>query len=252
MPILDPQSETQATQWSLISRARSDSPEAFEALELLAQKYRDPIRDYIRALGRHDEAEDLTQEFFARKMLRESFLQSVHRGKGSFRVFLKLCVKRFLIDHHRRRRLPGEGEGAVSIDADVNPDGSERTLALDSLEPAADRAMDQAWARVVIERARERLETEFKRAGKVELGREFLREVEEDPEAVPHREIGERCGLSAGAVRTSFYRFRLRFQHLILEELSASVSDAADLEEEKRVLQDAFSRGTTSMLPKAG
>lgn len=248
MAILDPQSETQATQWSLISRARSDSPEAFEALEALAQKYRNPIRDYIRALGRHEEAEDLTQEFFAKKMLRESFLHSVHRGRGSFRVFLKLCVKRFLIDHHRRRRVPGEGEAAVPIDPGT--DGDDRPLALDSLEPAADRAMDQAWARVVIERARERLEMEFKRAGKVELGREFLREVEEDPEAVPHREIGDRCGLSAGAVRTSFYRFRLRFQHLILEELSASVSDAADLEEEKRVLQDAFARRGVGGFPQ--
>lgn len=238
MPALDPASETQATRWSLISQARGDSPDAFSALEQLTQQYRDPIRDYIAALGHAGEAEDLTQEFFTRKFLRESFLQSVHRGSGSFRTFLKLCVRRFVIDHHRRRRRPGEGPGSVSLDQATDPDQAPPELM--SLEPAADRALDQAWARSVIHRSRTRLSAEFARAGKSHLGEHFLRELDQDPQALEHREIGVQLGLNPGAVTTSFYRFRQRLQYLVGEELAATVQDPSEVETERQHLRAAF------------
>jgi len=235
---LDPSSETQATHWSVISRARRDSTAAFDALEQLASQYRDPVRDYVAAIGYRDEAEDLTQDFFARKFLRESFFRSVHRGQGSFRTFLKLCVKRFVIDHHRRRRRPGEEPGSLALDASEDPDRTPPEL--QSLEPAADRAMDQAWARSVIELARQRLREELSKSGKEALGREFFRELDQDPDASGHQEIASRLGLSAGAVTTSFYRFRLRLQHLIREEIAATVVEAGEVESERQQLRAAF------------
>ncbi len=238
MRALEPATETLSTQWSLISRVRQDSPEAHEALERLAERYRDPIRDYIAALGHAAHCEDLTQEFFSRKFLRESFFQSVQRGSGSFRVFLKLCVKRFLIDHHRRRRAPGEGPDAVSLDAPSEPDLASAEYV--SPAPSADRILDRRWAGSLIGRARERLQSEFSRAGKEELGRAFFGELDQDPEVPGHREIAARLGMSVGAVTTSFYRFRLRLQHLIGEELAATVESPDDVEAERQHLRAAF------------
>lgn len=233
-----------STQWSVISCARGDSEEAMQALEQLASRYRGLIRDYLKALGRGEDAEDLTQEFFARKFLRDSFLASVHRGTGSFRKFLKLCVKRFVIDHTRRRVRPGGQVGDVALGV-VEEDGGTG-LQLGSSEPTADREMDRAWARAIIARARQRLEAEFVRAGKVELGASFLRELDEEMGLATHAEIAARLGMSAGAVTTSFYRFRERMKFLVRAEVEATVSDRSDLEEELRGLREAFAAGDAS------
>lgn len=210
-------------------------------MEVLAGRYRGLICDYMRALGRTSDAEDLTQDFFARKFLKESFLKSVHRGTGSFRKFLKLCVKRFVIDQTRKRVQPGEGGGNVELNA-VDEAGAP-AFELGSLEPTADRQMDQAWVRVIIGRARERLEQEFRKANKVELGVCFLRELDEEKGLPTHQEIAGRLGMSQGAVTTSFYRFRERLKFLVRSEVEETVDGSAELEEELRGLRAAFSVG---------
>jgi DNA-directed RNA polymerase specialized sigma24 family protein len=199
------------------------------------------IRDYLKSLGRGEDAEDLTQEFFARKFLRDSFLQSVHRGTGSFRKFLKLCVKRFLIDHTRRRVQPGGQAGDVVLGVGTEDGGIVRELG--SGEPSADREMDRAWARAIIARARERLEAEFVRANKVELGASFLRELDEETGLPSHAAIAERLGMTPGAVTTSFYRFRERMKFLVRAEVESTVADRSDLEDELRGLREAFASG---------
>lgn len=202
MSALDPASKTLSTRWSLISQARGDSPDAYAAVEELARLYRDPIRDYIAACGHASDADDLVQEFFARKFLPHVVPRFGSPGTGSFRTFLRLCVKRFLIDCHRRRRRPGEGPGVVSLDRAPELDSAPPEL--ESVGPAADRAMDQAWGRAVIARARKRLMAEFERARKEVLGAHFLRELDEDPGALSHREIAELTQLSPGRLPLRF------------------------------------------------
>lgn len=236
-----PDSSQSRTQWSLISKARGDSEEATQALEALASRYRDWICDYMRALGRNVDADDLTQEFFARKFLRASFLGSVKRGNGSFRTFLKLCVRRFIIDATRRRARPGDGPLDVELDASTEFGTAER--ALSSLDPTADRQLDQAWARALIERARDQLVFEFAKSNRHELGAYFFRELDEEPDRLTRQEIAVRTGLTAGAVTTSFYRFRERLKFLIRSEVSDTVSDPSELEEELRGLRGAFTTG---------
>lgn len=229
------------TQWSLISKARGDSDEAAQALEALASRYRDWICNYMRALGRNTDAEDLTQEFFARKFLRASFLGSVKRGSGSFRAFLKLCVRRFIVDATRRRARPGDGPSDVELDASTDQGTAE--LELGSLDPTADRQMDQAWARALLGRARDQLVFEFAKSNRQELGACFLRELDEEPDLPTHQEIATRLGLTQGAVTTSFYRFRERLKFLIRSEVSDTVTDPSELEDELRGLRGAFAIG---------
>lgn len=229
------------TQWSLISKARGDSEEATQALEALASRYRDWICDYMRALGRNNDADDLTQEFFTRKFLRASFLGSVKRGSGSFRAFLKMCIRRFIIDATRRRTRPGEGPMDVELDASTDVGAAE--LQLGSLDPTADRQMDQAWARAILGRARDQLVFEFAKSNRRELGECFLRELDEEPDLPTHQAIAARLGLTQGAVTTSFYRFRERLKFLIRSEVSDTVTDPSELEDELRGLRGAFATG---------
>src|SRR3954452_1047863 len=95
-----PQFET--TQWSLIRRAGLDSPQAREALETLCRTYWYPIYAFIRRYGRapHD-AQDLTQEFFAR-LLESNSMAHANPRLGKFRTFLLGALKHFLADAHRK------------------------------------------------------------------------------------------------------------------------------------------------------
>ena len=80
----------------------------------LCRSYWYPLYAFIRRHG-HDahEAEDLTQEFFAR-LLAKQFLAGVDREKGRFRTFLLMAVKRFLANEYDRAQAQKRGGGQTS------------------------------------------------------------------------------------------------------------------------------------------
>lgn len=93
------------TRWSIVLRARDDAaPDDGEAMRALCQTYWYPLYALVRRLGRspHD-AQDLTQEFFAR-LLAKDWLKAAARDKGRFRTFLCVAMKRFLANDWDRRR----------------------------------------------------------------------------------------------------------------------------------------------------
>src|SRR3954454_8956854 len=67
-----------STHWSLVLQARAGvAPEAEAALEALCRTYWYPLYAYLRRqVGSADQAEELTQEFFAR-LLEKAFLRQV-------------------------------------------------------------------------------------------------------------------------------------------------------------------------------
>ena len=79
----------------MLAARTGDSQQADQALEKLCRTYWPPLYAYIRRDG-HDpaEAQDLTQEFFARLLARE-YLQNLHHQEGKFRSFLLAYVKTF-------------------------------------------------------------------------------------------------------------------------------------------------------------
>jgi RNA polymerase sigma-70 factor (ECF subfamily) len=72
------------------------STRAHEALEVLCRAYWFPIYVYVRRKGYGpDDAEDLTQEFFAQLIEKQS-LRLADREKGRFRTFLLAVLDYFL------------------------------------------------------------------------------------------------------------------------------------------------------------
>ena len=84
----------------------------------LCRIYWYPLYAFIRHRGHgaHD-AEDLTQEFFAR-LLDKHFLAAADRDKGRFRTFLLMAVKRFLANEHdaAQAQKRGGGQRVVPLD----------------------------------------------------------------------------------------------------------------------------------------
>src|SRR5215831_1454971 len=106
------------TQWSVVLAAQARSPAADEALEKLCQIYWLPIYSFVRREGRSvEDAQDLTQGFFARLLERRDF-DAVRREKGRLRSYLLVSLKHFLINDRARTMSIKRGEGKTLIPLD--------------------------------------------------------------------------------------------------------------------------------------
>jgi RNA polymerase sigma-70 factor (ECF subfamily) len=106
------------TRWSVVIAAQQEPTSvADEALETLCRTYWYPLYAYVRRAGHsaHD-AQDLTQEFFARLLAKE-WLNSADRGKGRFRSFLLVAMKRFLAKEWHREHAQ-KARRSVSLRTD--------------------------------------------------------------------------------------------------------------------------------------
>lgn len=230
------------TRWSVVLEARDQaSPGSARALESLCQTYWYPLYVYVRRQG-HDahDAQDLTQAFFAR-LLEKNYLLSVDREKGRFRAFLITAMKRFLLNEWDKTSAQKRGGGiaALSLDAET---AEHRYL----LEPAApenaDFAYERRWALTLLEQAMAKLRADYEGSGR---GSEFeILKVHlvADRGEVSYTEIAAVLQTSEGAARVALHRLRKRFRQLFREEITDTVSNPADVDDEVRHIVSILSR----------
>jgi len=224
------------TRWSLVRRAASfDAPESREALETLCRAYAFPIYAFIRRQGHlpHD-AQDLTQDFFARLLAGHSIARADPQ-LGKFRTFLLGALKHFLSDAQRKAAATKRG-GAVEIISFEQARAEERY----QLEPVDDRTpdkvFDQRWTVVLLEAAVARLQKEFLAEGKArqfEVLKTFL-STEGDEEA--YAQAGAELNRSPKTVAVAVHRIRRRFRYLVRSAIADTVSIPEEVEEEYRSL----------------
>jgi RNA polymerase sigma-70 factor (ECF subfamily) len=216
-----------------------DSPESAGALAELCSAYWFPLYAFVRRQGRspHD-AQDLTQEFFAR-LLEKDYLKSAAREKGRFRTFLLVALKRFLANDWDRQHAEKRGGFAsvVSIDQEL----AESRFASEpahNLQP--DVLFDRQWATTLLERTMKRLQEEYVTSGRARLF-EFLRgALARDESALPYAQIAGQLNLSEAAIKMAVQRLRARYRELLRAEIADTVSLPEEVEEEIRHLFATF------------
>jgi len=84
------------TRWTVVLAAgRPKAPQADAALEELCRTYWYPLYVYVRRqTATREDAEDLTQAFFAR-FLEKNYLEGLSSDKGKFRAFLLAALNTF-------------------------------------------------------------------------------------------------------------------------------------------------------------
>src|SRR2546430_9141324 len=156
------------THWSVVLTAgETSSPQAAEALEKLCRSYWYPLYAYVRRKGHppHD-AQDLTQEFFAR-LLASNYLGTVGREKGKFRSFLLAALNHFMADERDRALAAKRGGGKALISLDEE-DAETRYQADIVSQLSPDKIFEKRWAMTLLEQAFSKLREEFVAAGKTE------------------------------------------------------------------------------------
>ena len=223
------------THWSVVLEAQGESPAAQEALEKLCRIYWRPIYGFVRRQGiRPEEAEDLTQGFFAQLLERRS-LSAVRKEKGRLRSFLLGALKYFLADEQRRAMAikRGKGQRLIPLEELRADEGIE-------MEPAdpvtAEMIYERRWALTVLEHVLARLKDEYRAAGNAALFDSLKQLLPDEPGSPSQAEIAAYLGMTENSVRQAFYRFRQRYQLLLREEIAHTVATPGDIEDELRHL----------------
>jgi RNA polymerase sigma factor (sigma-70 family) len=223
------------THWSVVLEAQGESPAAQEALEKLCRIYWRPIFAFLRRQGvRPDEAEDITQGFFAQLLERRS-LDAVRKERGRLRSYLLGALKYFVTDEQRRAMAIKRGKGQRLISLDELR--AERRIEIEPADPmTAEMIYERRWALTVLERVLSRLKDEYHSAGNAALFDSLKELLPDEPGSPSQAEIAVRLGLTENAVRQAFYRFRQRYQALLRDEIANTVATPGDIEDELRHL----------------
>jgi RNA polymerase sigma-70 factor (ECF subfamily) len=228
------------TRWSVVLAAGShDSAQARDALEKLCRTYWHPIFAFVRRQGHspHD-AQDLTQEFFAR-LLAKNYLGAVDRSRGRFRSFLLASLKHFLANEWDKAGAQKRGGHQVLIPIDVK--SAETSCAFDPAdEMTAEKIFERRWALTLLDQVLARLREEYESEGRTKLFEELKATLTGDRRTVAYSEIGARLGMSEGAVKVAVHRLRQRYRELLREEIAETVSGPGEVEEEIRALFSAL------------
>lgn len=236
-PPSPPGARFKSTRWSVVRRACSgDSSSAADALAQLCHDYWYPLYAFVRRKGYSPEdAQDLTQEFFARLVERHS-VGRADQARGRFRAFLLGSLEHFLHNEWNKRKAIKRGGKCFFV-------SWEELCAEDrySQEPFSDlspeKLYDQRWAMALLEKATQALRHEYETSGEVAVF-EALQGLLTDP-AEPYKEVAARLNLTEDAVRMRKHRLKRRFGKLLRDEIADTVEEG-EIDDEMRHLFAAW------------
>ncbi len=223
------------THWSVVLTAgRRDTPRSQAALEKLCRTYWQPLYFYVRRCGRSvEDAQDLTQEFFAR-LLQHNRVGAARPEKGRFRSFLLASMNHFLSDEWDKARAQKRGGGKVTF---LNLEDAEAKLsehATETLSP--EKVFERRWAITLLEQVYQRLAEEYAREGKAKWFEALRGCLARGGGSARYAELAERLGMTEGAVKVAVHRLRHRYREVLRETIADTISGAEEVEDELRYL----------------
>ncbi len=228
------------THWSVVLRARDEgSAEASEALASLCQSYWPPLYSFIRRQGSSvEDAQDLTQKYFAR-VLERNYFSAADRKKGKLRTFLLSTLKHFLANEYDRTQALKRGGGQVIIPLDT--DFAEGRHGVDpGHEITPERQFEQNWAMTLLDKVMAELRKDYARAGKTNQFDEFKPFISDPNPSVAFSEVASRLGMTEAAVKMAVSRLRQRYRRLLREQIARTVSSPDEVDDEIRHLFAVF------------
>ncbi len=231
----------QTTHWSVVLAAgQLVTPQAEAALETLCRIYWYPLYAYVRRQGHPPEdAQDLTQEFFAR-LLEKEFLKFADQARGRFRSFLLKSLQHFLVNEWVRGQAQKRGGGQQILPLDE--ESAERIYQQEpSASLAAQSLYDKRWAVTLLDRAMERLGADYAAAGKRDVFDHLKHLLLTEGSGEIYHEAAHQSGLSEGAVKVAVHRLRQRFRAAVRAEIAQTVATPEKVDEELRCLMTAMS-----------
>jgi DNA-directed RNA polymerase specialized sigma24 family protein len=216
-----------ATRLSVLVDARASDPVVrARSLEILAQGYWAPVYKHVRLRWRksEEEAEELTQGFFAAAIERD-FFASYDAAKGRFRTFVRVCADRFVADDRKaeRRQKRGGGLKPVSFDASA----AEAELALVAPDADPDTVFERELKKSLFKLALVSLRAELTAKGQSRHLEVFERyDLAADDDRPSYEKLAKDLGVKVTDVTYSLSYARSAFRRHVRERLrELTVSD---------------------------
>jgi RNA polymerase sigma factor (sigma-70 family) len=233
--------ELPATRHSMIAAVRSDDSGVRRGgFETLVAIYWKPVYKYLRVKWHAsiEDAQDTTQEFFARAMEKRYF-DAFEPSKGRFRTFLRVCVDRFMSNERKAagRLKRGGAHALVPLDFET----AEGELRQHEVAVPADleEYFHQEWIRTLLTLAVDDLRAEYESAGKALQFQVFQRYDLEAPAAgapTTYGAVAQELGVSVVDVTNYLSAARKAFRRVLLDRLRSICGEGGEFEAEARQL----------------
>jgi len=240
----DPEPRAQGfttTHWSVVLQAgQAEQAAAARALEELCRKYWHPIYAFTRRrAASREEAQDLTQAFFAFLLEKQVFTKADPQ-KGRFRCFLLTALTNFLSNEWGKQQTLKRGGQftIVSLDALVAEEGFDAQSA-EAL--GAEAVFERRWALTLLGHVLSRLEQQYFEEGKAGLFARLEPALTAEVTGDSYDQWGRALGMSVGALKVALHRLRRRFGELLRQEVAQTVASSAEVDAEIRHLFAAIS-----------
>ncbi len=234
------------THWSVVLAAGdSASPNSREALEKLCRAYWYPLYVYVRRRGYGPEdAQDLTQQFFARFLEKGSF-SLADPSRGRFRTFLLKSLEHFVADDWKRAHRAKRGGGTVGLHLDgVVAEACYAAELTETMTP--ERAYEERWALTLLEQVLGRMREDYARVGKARLF-EALEDFLWGPDgSVSYAALAQDLATTEGALRVAVHRLREHYRDRLRAEVAQTVSGPSEVDVELRYLIGVISGANES------
>lgn len=223
----------------MLAAGRRATPQSDRALEELCRTYWFPLYAYVRRRGHtKEDAEDLTQAFFAR-FLEKNYLEGLSAERGRFRAFLLASLKHFLANERDKAQRQKRGGQTPHLSLDWQTADTQFQVAATD-EPSPDRAFDREWAVALLGKVIERLRVECEAEGRGGQFTDLRVFLTAGKGALSHADAARSLGMEETAVRVAVHRLRKRYRQLLRDEIAQTLADPAQVDEEMRALFGAF------------
>lgn len=219
----------------MLTAGRRDTTRARDALAKLCRTYWYPLYTYVRRRGQAPEdAQDLTQEFFAR-LLEHNWVGNADQTKGRFRSFLLSAMNHFLSDEWDKARAQKRGGGVPLVPLQF--DTAETRYGVEPADNTSpERSFELRWALTLLEEVLKRLQSEYEQEGKADLFAALNPCLVGERTSQPYAELAKKLGVSEGTVKSAVHRLRQRYRQLLRDEIANTVAGPAEVDEEMRHL----------------
>ena len=235
-------SDFETTHWSRVLAAGSQSTaRSREALATLCETYWYPLYAYLRRRGHAvEDAEDLTQGFFAR-VLEKGVIQVANPKRGRFRSFLLTSLNHYVANERDRAQALKRGGAVLPLPLEFET-ARDRYLKEPQDESTPESVFDRRWALTVLDRVLERLRTDYHERGKGAVFDRLETYLVGADSQSSYRESAAGLGMSETAVRVAVHRLRRRFAEVLRNEIGQTVTNHREVEDEIQHLIRALAR----------
>jgi RNA polymerase sigma factor (sigma-70 family) len=227
------------TNWALIfDAAKGGDLPATTALEKLVRRYWPAVYAFIRRTGRDvHESADLTQGFVCDVILSRNLFEHADPSRGRFRSLLLSALQNYLREKHRHETRSKRSSGSRLLQLD------EADLAAAEAAPALspEQAFSAQWNATLIRQVLERVQTDCTSTGLEAHWAVFearvVRPMLFGEPRVAYSRLVDRLRLDdAGQAANMMVTVKRRFVQALIDEVSFTVSDPLQIEEELRTL----------------